>query len=242
MVVDNVHQHVFLDGGPGVSDIVVCDFNGNVVTTIPSEPGASGLLVSPDGSTVYAALTSGDAISAIDTTTLTERARYATGTGTLPTSIALAGGKLWFGHTTWLTASYGGDYRYAPAYVGRMIDDHAAVGESLQRWFSTSSYDGIHFRLYHRSIYPLMTVSVASDKAGQCVYFDGQRYCSGAWHSLGLSQCFPLTGSSTAQAYINLTSFPLGSHFRVLAEYVPSNGDESNLATTGAWQYFSIVG
>jgi IPT/TIG domain len=98
MLVDPVHHHLFLTGGPAASSILVTDYSGQTVATISGEPGASGLTLSGDGSTVYAALAAGDAISAISTSTLTETARYATGTGTDPTYVAYTSGKIWFGY------------------------------------------------------------------------------------------------------------------------------------------------
>ncbi|MFC9428316.1 YncE family protein [Streptomyces sp. NPDC056987] len=97
IVVDDVNDHVFISD-PSGSSVVVTDYAGQVVKQITSENGAAGLAVSADSSTVYVALPSADAISAIDTGTLTEKNRYQTGAGTSPESLALAGGKIWFSH------------------------------------------------------------------------------------------------------------------------------------------------
>ncbi|MGK4584843.1 hypothetical protein [Kitasatospora sp. HPMI-4] len=98
MLVDAAHQHLFISSGSGYGSILVTDFSGQTVTTIANESGATGLALAPDGSTVYAALADGDAVSAIDTTTLAETARYATGAGTHPESVAYTAGKIWFGY------------------------------------------------------------------------------------------------------------------------------------------------
>lgn len=98
MLVDPAHHHLFISSGSGYSSILVTDFSGQTVATIPGEPGATGLALSGDGSTVYAALAGGDAVSAISTSTLTETARYATGTGTKPTYVAWSAGRIWFGY------------------------------------------------------------------------------------------------------------------------------------------------
>jgi hypothetical protein len=98
MLIDPVHQHLFVTAGPGSSSILVTDYSGHTVATVPNEPGATGLALSSDGSTVYAALANGDAISAISTSTLAETARYGTGTGTDPTYVAYTSGKIWFGY------------------------------------------------------------------------------------------------------------------------------------------------
>jgi hypothetical protein len=98
MLIDPAHQHIFFTGGSGSASILVTDYSGNAVATIPNEPGATGLALSGDGSTVYAALANGDAVSAISTSTLTETTRYATGAGTQPTYVAYTSGKIWFGY------------------------------------------------------------------------------------------------------------------------------------------------
>jgi hypothetical protein len=99
MLVDAGHQHLFFSQGDGSTSILVTDLSGTPVTTIADEPGATGLALSADGGTVYAALANGDAISAIDTGTLTESTRYPTGTGSEPVSVAGVGGKVWYGYT-----------------------------------------------------------------------------------------------------------------------------------------------
>jgi DNA-binding beta-propeller fold protein YncE len=98
MLVDAAHKHLFITSGSGSSSILVTDYAGQTVATIPNEPGATGLALSGDGSTVYAALTNGDAISAISTSSLAETARYGTGAGTDPTYVAYTSGKIWFGY------------------------------------------------------------------------------------------------------------------------------------------------
>lgn len=97
MLLDPAHQHIFISSAAS-NTILVTDYSGQTVATIANEPGADGLAVSGDGSTVYAALSTGDAISAISTSTLAESARYATGTGTDPAYVAYAGGRIWFGY------------------------------------------------------------------------------------------------------------------------------------------------
>lgn len=103
MAVDGAHQQVFLSDPVG-SNVLVTDYTGRVVKEISGEAGAAGLALSSDSRTLYVALTGAGAIAAIDTATLQETARYDTGTGAGtyagPTSLALAGGKIWFGYDT----------------------------------------------------------------------------------------------------------------------------------------------
>jgi hypothetical protein len=95
IVVDPVGQHVFVSAG-GESSVVVLDYDGTIVKTISVPDGASGMALDASTHTLYTA--SGgfgtNTMSEIDTTTLTV-------TGTFPTfydvsSVAIAGGKLWF--------------------------------------------------------------------------------------------------------------------------------------------------
>ncbi|WP_317444087.1 Ig-like domain repeat protein [Streptomyces collinus] len=97
IVVDGVHHRVFISD-PAGGKVVATDYNGTVLGTITSLPQADGLELSADSATVYVAVPGTDEIMAIDTTTLTKTGRYATGDGTDPQHLALAGGKLWFGY------------------------------------------------------------------------------------------------------------------------------------------------
>ncbi|GAA3377192.1 hypothetical protein GCM10020367_51910 [Streptomyces sannanensis] len=89
---------------PFGGNVLVTDYTGQVVKQISGEAGAWGLALSSDSRTLYVALRDAGAIAAIDTVTLQETARYDTGTGAGvyagPTSLALAGGKIWFGYST----------------------------------------------------------------------------------------------------------------------------------------------
>lgn len=98
MVVDSAHRHVFFSQGRYQSDVRVTDLSGGSQRMIPNLPGASGMALSPDGSTLYVALIEAGAVAAIDTTTLTETHRYSMGAGTCPEWLAPAGGKLYVGY------------------------------------------------------------------------------------------------------------------------------------------------
>ncbi|MGW7816822.1 Ig-like domain repeat protein [Streptomyces puniciscabiei] len=99
IVVDGVHQRIFISD-PYQGEVVATDYSGAVVGTVGSLPGVTGLQLSADSGTVYAASPGADAIAAIDTATVKESTRYPTGDGTDPAHLALAGGRLWFGYGT----------------------------------------------------------------------------------------------------------------------------------------------
>ena len=96
MVVDSDSQHVFVSSGVGGSMIDVLSFDGTLVKTITGESGASQMAVNPTTHTLYVALYSSNAISEIDTQTLTETTRFSTAPYGNPYSLVIASGKLWF--------------------------------------------------------------------------------------------------------------------------------------------------
>ncbi|RAG80375.1 hypothetical protein DN069_38460, partial [Streptacidiphilus pinicola] len=100
LVVDQAHGHLFISGGASTSQLLVTDLNGTLVQQIPLPSGATGLTLSTDGTTLYAALPDSDAITAVDTASLTRTATYPTGAGTHPDSLAATADTVWFGYTT----------------------------------------------------------------------------------------------------------------------------------------------
>ncbi|MFK4145575.1 YncE family protein [Streptomyces sp. NPDC004065] len=95
IVVDGVHRHTFISGD---NKIVVTDYAGKVVTTLGGLPRVTHMTLSPDSGTLYAAVTDADKIVAVDTATLRQTAEYPTGTGTDPSRVAVAEGRIWFSY------------------------------------------------------------------------------------------------------------------------------------------------
>jgi hypothetical protein len=96
LAVDPSGQHVFVSGGPGNSSIVVLTYAGKIVKTITGQAGASQMALNPATHTLYVALHDATAISEINTQTLTETKRFSTSPYPNPSSLVIAGGKLWF--------------------------------------------------------------------------------------------------------------------------------------------------
>ncbi|SER83211.1 DNA-binding beta-propeller fold protein YncE [Lentzea xinjiangensis] len=82
--------------------VAVTDLSGNLVTKLTNLPGATGLALSPDGGTVFVALSQDGAIAALDALTLIERARYPVGE-VCPSDLAITNNRLYFsyGCSTW---------------------------------------------------------------------------------------------------------------------------------------------
>jgi hypothetical protein len=101
-VADSGHDHLFISQGTGTAgSIVVTDFSGTVVATITGQDGVQGIALSPDGATLYAALASASAVTAISTSTLKETARYSLGNSAYaPFSVAVQSGRVWVSYDT----------------------------------------------------------------------------------------------------------------------------------------------
>ncbi len=97
LLLDEQNQHVYISTDGQVSSVEVFDLDGNHVGTIDDQPTATGMALSPDGGTLYIAHSTAGTISAVSTTTLQQTALYQTGVDA--ESLAVAGGRLWFGYS-----------------------------------------------------------------------------------------------------------------------------------------------
>lgn len=91
--------YMFMAGSGGV---LVTDLAGNPVATLDSGDTVKGLALSPDGSTLYAAMSAGThagTIAAVTVSTVTAspptQNLFQLGTGNVPASLAVQSGKLW---------------------------------------------------------------------------------------------------------------------------------------------------
>jgi sugar lactone lactonase YvrE len=140
---------------------------------------------------------------------------------------------------TTFTASYTGDYRYAPATATRAVSDQVKIAQALSGYYTTTTYSGTTYRVYHHTVQPTVTTTVTPNKSGQCVHFQVQQYYSGAWHTLSTSGCFTLGSKSAVAAQLSL-SHAVNQKFRVRSEYVHSSKDTTNVSTWGGWQYLTV--
>ncbi|MBG0563742.1 hypothetical protein [Actinoplanes aureus] len=91
-------DRVFISGGRDASQIVVTDAAGTVTGSLDGLPGPTDLQLSNDRRVLFAALPAANAIAAFDTASLQETARYSTGAGACPSTLAITGRYLWFGY------------------------------------------------------------------------------------------------------------------------------------------------
>ncbi|UFR03612.1 Ig-like domain repeat protein [Streptomyces sp. Go40/10] len=131
IVVDAAHQQVFISD-PLNGKIVVTDLNGKPLKEITTNlSGVNGLELSADSGTLYAAVQDLDAVAVFDTATDTETARYEV--GDKPLSVALAGGKLWFG--------YGGAAEGNIGSVDLAAEDHKVTLGQDNGWYAAPLLD-----------------------------------------------------------------------------------------------------
>ncbi|MET8577674.1 Ig-like domain repeat protein [Streptomyces sp. NPDC005012] len=90
-------QRVFVaDRGTGT--ITAADWSGATIKKVAGVPDVSGLVLSDDGSTLYAAAAGSHEIVAFDAGTLTVKNRWAVDTTEGPRDIAFTSGKVWFSY------------------------------------------------------------------------------------------------------------------------------------------------
>ncbi|WP_406369711.1 hypothetical protein OH781_41360 [Streptomyces sp. NBC_01550] len=116
-------RHVYFSA-PGDDAVLATDHDGQVVKKVEGLDGARGMAESADESTLYVALPDADAISVIDTATLSETRRISTGADTEPESLALAGGRLFFGYQATVFDAGIGSVAIAEAIPTVSLDDN----------------------------------------------------------------------------------------------------------------------
>jgi DNA-binding beta-propeller fold protein YncE len=94
IVVDLAAKRVFISGGAQSDEIIVANLAGAVVGSIPV-PGPAGLAMSPDGTTLYAALYNAGEIAFINTSTLKQTTAVHIPSA-FPDYLAYTGGDVWF--------------------------------------------------------------------------------------------------------------------------------------------------
>jgi hypothetical protein len=108
--VDESRGHLFLSPGRSGSGVVVTDLAGARVATIDGLPNATGMALTPDGSSLWVALPGLGALKGIDTATLKVVDTIAVPTGQCPGDVPLAGDRLAYGHSCNQYSPSGGSY------------------------------------------------------------------------------------------------------------------------------------
>ncbi|MBC3843737.1 hypothetical protein GXW82_36530 [Streptacidiphilus sp. 4-A2] len=124
-----------------------------------------------------------------------------------------------------------------PAGADHYAVDQAAVQAAQSGYYGT--LPGTVYRVYHHTVRPVLSATVAPDKSGQCVDFTVQEDYSGSWRTVVSSGCEKIGSTGTARDTLTLGN-ATGHLYRFAAEYVHSAADTSNANTSSAWQYFAV--
>lgn len=122
IVADTPQDHLFLSS-PGQDSIFVTNLTGGPVDQISNLGGVEGIALSADGNTLYAALSSADAVDAISTSSFDVTATYPLPAGDSPWNVAVQSDAVWVGYQTSTAGSSGiGDVDLsasAPAFTAQ---------------------------------------------------------------------------------------------------------------------------
>jgi len=109
IVVDQAHGHLFLSPGRSGSALTVTDLGGTQVGLIAQIAGATGMALTPDGSSLWVAAAAGDALVRVDTTSLSVVQTVPLPAGTCPGDVAVSGSRVVYGYSC---NTYGGSGGY----------------------------------------------------------------------------------------------------------------------------------
>jgi hypothetical protein len=148
LLVDEAHGHLFLSQGYGQDEVVVTDLTGAPVTRLTGLSGATDMVLSHDGATVYIGLASADAIAAYDAATLDKVAVYPTGRNSCPASLAAVGTMVAFDAVCENTTASGlgildpadGSVDFKESFQSAELYSSAAQPDTVYRL--SSSWDG----------------------------------------------------------------------------------------------------
>jgi hypothetical protein len=110
IVADEARGHLFLSPGRSGSGVVVTDLNGAHVAKIDGLPAATGMALTPDGSSLWVALPGVGELKQIDTATLAVTKTIAVPAGQCPGDVAVVGDRLVYGHSCNQYGPEGGVY------------------------------------------------------------------------------------------------------------------------------------
>lgn len=207
VVADSAQGYLFYSegkplGGTGTAadSILVTNLDGKTVTTITGMTGVKGLALSPDNSTLYAALSGSDEIVAISTSTLKVTATYSID-GYQPWNLTFEDGVLWIGYWNGNVGSGGiGDIDPAaasPAFTDQAVPVTTYYAPSISGDPTNASASSTTGTVVAASAYASPTQIVTFDISGSDVTSDN----------------YVTTDSNNCQPEYALAVLPGGSQF-----------------------------
>jgi hypothetical protein len=143
-------------------------------------------------------------------------------------------------YTTTFYAVYAGDTKDFARTVSATATVAARVTAKLAGYYASKRIGTTTYRVYHHTAKLTAAITVAPDKAGECVKLQLEEYTAGSWHS-STTGCGKLNAHSQAAGLLVLTNANLGPHYRVRFDYVQGLIDLNNASGDSAWQYFTVT-
>ncbi|RAG82329.1 hypothetical protein DN069_28260 [Streptacidiphilus pinicola] len=145
--------------------------------------------------------------------------------------------RLWKDTTFQVT---GWDKANGSRQVSRSVAVRAGLNERLGGYYRTTHVGRTMYRVFRAWSRPQLSVVVApDDKSSQSVVFRVQEYVRGAWRTISTSVSLPLDGTGRAGVGLLLDNSQTGHLYRFDVRY---GGDDENVATDGAWLYYTVRG
>ena len=141
-------------------------------------------------------------------------------------------------HDTLFSAVFSGDAKYGPETAHARLGVRVSVTQADTGWYTSTTYGGVLYRVYHQGTPLKLTATVAPNKVGECVAVETWVYSRGQWRSLGTGRCATLDSASKAAAEVSLSG-KAGQRFRVRVDFVHS--DKTNLASDSSWFYLAVT-
>jgi hypothetical protein len=141
-------------------------------------------------------------------------------------------------YDTLFSAVFSGDAKYAPETAHARLGVRVSVTQADAGWYTSTTYGGVLYRVYHQGTLLKLTTAVAPNKHGECVALEIAVYAQGAWQSLGTGSCGTLDSASKTAGEVNLSG-TAGYRFRLRVDFV--HNDKTNLAGDSSWFYFSVT-
>lgn len=134
--------------------------------------------------------------------------------------------------STAFTVTYYGDDVYEPRQVSVTRSSYAGLRATLSGYYATSGA----YRVYRRTVNPVVHANVDPDRYNACLVFEAQAYTSGAWRTFATT-C--LRTSYSGEVYAGLYgTHPVNVPHRIRVTF---QGDTRNLRTVGPWQYLRFT-
>jgi hypothetical protein len=139
---------------------------------------------------------------------------------------------------TTFTAVYSGDAADSPASANTLVGVRIGLRETLSGGYMTARYGSTPYAVFHHIAALHLALQTTPVKNGNCLGVQVQQYVSGAWRTRTAVACVA-THMGKASCTLSLRGLSIGGLFRIAASWTPPRG-EFNIATTGAWQYFTV--